>query len=623
MRFRAGLALVAALTVVTHAQDYSAPAGDPYPKTIDELTAAIQKVLDETGVPGVGLALVRLGGVEWSGGVGYADRDAKTPVTADTHFRAGSISKTFIAAALVQLSEDGDINLDAEVSTRAPEIAIDNAWELTDPVRVIHLLEHTAGFDDMHFNEVYNRDDPADMPLVDALRVNPRSRVVRWRPGTRMSYSNPGYAVAGYILEKVTGEKFEDRIAGHIFKRAGMESSSFYLTPADYPKLSKGYADRVGPPVPYSPIYLRPAGNLHTTAADLGKFVHLLLNWGETEDDVVVDPEYLSNMEHPRTTIASAAGLQAGYGSGIVSLSIEGYPMLGHSGGIEGFSSLYAYSTSRDVGFVVLMNATFSSDARRRISNLAVRYLKAGIDPPAKPEAATNDNVLRQFEGYYHPAVFRNQSYAFLEWLLTGRAISASGTRLKVTSLLGNTTELIPVSENLFRLDVEPEATSVFTRDEDGDMVWAGGLSYDERRPRWQVEVVRLPVLAAAAIVLTPVVMLLPWILHAGRAAPAGFWWLKLWLLCCSIGFLLPVAGIMNVDPPTLGTRNLWTAAIFTGTMLFPAAAILSLLFTIDAFVKGAGRWLRSYALAVSVAALIISAYLSGWGMIGFRPWSY
>jgi CubicO group peptidase (beta-lactamase class C family) len=623
MRFRAGLALVAALTVVTSAQDYSAPAGDPYPKTIDELTAAVRKVLDDTGVPGVGLALVRLGGVEWAGGVGYADRDAKTAVTADTHFRAGSISKTFIAAALVQLSEDGDINLDAEVSTLAPEVAIDNAWELTDPVRVIHLLEHTSGFDDMHFNEVYNRDHPPDMPLADALRVNPRSRVVRWRPGTRMSYSNPGYAVAGYILEKVTGEKFEDRIAGHIFKRAGMESSSFYLTPADYPKLSKGYADRVGPPVPYSPIYLRPAGNLHTTAADLGRFVHLLLNWGETEDDVVVDPEYLSNMEHPRTTIASVAGLQAGYGSGIVSLSIEGYPMLGHSGGIEGFSSLYAYSTSRDVGFVVLMNATFSGDARRRISNLAVRYLKSGIDPPAKPEAATNENVLRQFEGYYHPAAFRNQSSAFLEWLLAGRAISVSGTRLKVTSLLGNTTELIPVSENLFRLDLDPEATSVFTRDEDGEMVWAGGLSYDGRRPRWRVEVVRLPVLAAAAIVLTPVVMLLPWILHARRAVPAGFWWLKLWLLCCSIGFLLPVAGIMNVDPPTLGTRNVWTAAIFTGTLLFPAAAILSLLFTIDAFVKDAGRWLRTYALAVSVAALIISAYLSGWGMIGFRPWSY
>ncbi|HET9704097.1 MAG TPA: serine hydrolase domain-containing protein [Vicinamibacterales bacterium] len=620
---RALLALVAALTVVTHAQDSPAPGGDPYPKTIDELKAAVQKVLDDTGVPGVGLALVRLDGVEWAGGIGYADRDLKTPVTADTHFRAGSISKTFIAAALVQLSEDGDINLDNEVSTLAPEIAIDNAWELTDPVRVIHLLEHTAGFDDMHFNEVYNREDPADMPLVDALRVNPRSRVVRWRPGTRMSYSNPGYAVAGYILEKVTGEKFEDRIAEHIFKPTGMENSSFHLTADDYPKLSKGYADRVGPPVPYSPIYLRPAGNLHTTSADLGKFVHLLLNWGETKEDLVVDPEYLSNMEHPRTTIASAAGLQGGYGSGIVSLAIEGFPMLGHSGGIEGFSSLYAYSTSRDVGLVVLMNATFSGDARRRISNLAVRYLKAGIEPPAKPEAATAEAVLRQFEGYYHPAAFRNQSYAFLEWLLTGRAVSVSGKRLKATSLLGSAVELIPVSDNLFRLEAEPEATSVFTRDGDGDMVWAGGLSYDEQRPRWQVEIVRLPVLASAAFVLTPVVMLLPWIVHARRAEPSGFWWLKLWLLGCSVGFLLPVAGIMNVDPPTLGTRNIWTVAMFIGTLLFPAAAVLSLLFTIDAFVKGAGRWLRNYALVVSIGALIISAYLSAWGMIGFRPWSY
>ena len=623
MRLRAGLALVAAFTVVSYAQDYSAPAGDPYPTTLDEFKAAVQKVLDDTGVPGVGVALVRLNGVEWAGGVGYADRDARTPVTADTHFRAGSISKTFIAAALVQLSEDGDINLDNEVSTVAPEIEIDNAWELTDPVRVIHLLEHTAGFDDMHFNEIYNREHPADMPLVDALRVNPRSRVVRWRPGTRMSYSNPGYAVAGYVLERVTGEKFEDRIAEHIFKPTGMENSSFYLTPADYPKLSKGYANRAGPPVPYSPIYLRPAGNLHTTAADLGKFVHLLLNWGEIGEDLVVDPEYLSNMEHPRTTIASAAGLQSGYGSGIVSLSIEGFPMLGHSGGIEGFSSLYAYSTSRDVGFVVLMNATFSGEARRRISNLAVRYMKAGIDPPAKPEATTSQTVLEQFEGYYHPAAFRNQSYAFVEWLLTGRAVSVSGSRLKVTSLLGNTTELIPVSDNLFRLDADPEATSVFTRDEDGDMVWAGGLAYAERRPRWQVEIVRLPVLAASALVLTPVVMLLPWLLHASRAQPSGFWWLKVWLLCCSIGFLLPVAAIMNVDPPTFGTRNIWTAAMFIGTLLFPAAAILSLLFTIDALVKGAGRWLRNYALVVSVAALIISAYLSSWGMIGFRPWNY
>ena len=79
----------------------------------------------------------------------------------------------------------------------------------------------------------------------------------------------------------------------------------------------------------------------------------------------------------------------------------------------------------------------------------------------------------------------------------------------------------------------------------------------------------------------------------------------------------------MNVSDVALGTKNIWTAAMFTGTVLMPAAAILSFLFAIDAWRSGAGRWLRAYAFTVSIAALIISGYLSAWGMIGFRPWNF
>ena len=104
----------------------------------------------------------------------------------------------------------------------------------------------------MHFNEMYNVSHPADLPLAKVLGLNPASRVVRWKPGTRMSYSNPGYGIAGYILEKVTGEKYEDRIAGHIFKPVGMTESSFHLTETDYPKLARGYSSRSGAPVPYT-----------------------------------------------------------------------------------------------------------------------------------------------------------------------------------------------------------------------------------------------------------------------------------------------------------------------------------------------------------------------------------
>jgi CubicO group peptidase (beta-lactamase class C family) len=620
MRTFVAVAMVVATGVAAVARQSD---NDPWPKTVDEFKAAVQQVLSETGVPGAGLALVRTGGIEWAGGVGMADRDRNTPVTADTHFRAGSISKSFIASALVQVYLDDDIDLDTPVTELASDVSIDNAWEPNDPVRVIHLLQHTAGFDDMHFNEMYNVSGPPDLPLEQVLKINPSSRVVRWRPGTRMSYSNPGYAVAAYVLEKVTGQKYEDFIAERIFKPTGMPTSSFHLTKDDEAILAKGYRDRTGPPVPFTPIYLRPAGNLHTSALELGQWVKLMLNWGETASDLVIDPEYLSNMEHPRTTVASYAGLRTGYGSGISSSTVAGFPMLGHNGGIDGFASSYAYSTSRDVGYVILLNSTHSPDAMRRIAQLAVRYLKADVEAPPKPTATVAEATLRQYEGYYHDHSPRNQAMAFVEWLMSGRTVSVKGNQLEMTPVFGQPVALIPVSDSLFRLENDTEATRVFAESNDGLMVFTGASTYAERLTRWRVESIRWPVLISAALVLTPLAMMLVWIVHARRAEPTGFWWTKLFLLLCAVAFVLPVIGVLNVGDLSLGTKNIWTAAMFAGTVLMPAAAILSFVFAVGAWREGAGPWFRTYAIAVSVAALIISGYLSAWGMIGFMPWNF
>ena len=169
--------LLCALLVAPAILCAQAPAEDPHPKTVDEFRSAVERVLNDTGVPGAGIALVRSNGIEWAGGVGFADRDAKTPVTADTHFRAGSISKTFIAIALVQMYLDDDIDLDAPVLEIASELDIDNAWEHTDPVRVIHLLQHTAGFDDMHFNEMYNVSDAPDVSSAGVPARGCRTRI--------------------------------------------------------------------------------------------------------------------------------------------------------------------------------------------------------------------------------------------------------------------------------------------------------------------------------------------------------------------------------------------------------------------------------------------------------------
>ena len=353
--------------------------------------------------------------------------------------------------------------------------------------------------------------------------------------------------------------------------------------------------------------------------------MRVLLNWGETESDLVIDPEYLSNMEHPRTTLASDAGLRSGYGSGIASSSIEGFQMLGHGGGIAGFVSNYAYSTSRDVGFVVLLNATHSAQAMRRISQLAVRYLKADVEVPLKPQATIDESTLRSHEGYYHGANPRNQAAAFLEWLLSGESISVKGDRLSAKPAFGAARDLIPVSDSLFRFDTDPEATRVFTKDAAGMPILAGGSTYEERRTRWPIEVIRWAVLISAALVVTPLAVTPLWIIPSlsrrlvrrsaervggsaeREAGRRGYWWLKLFLLLCGVAFVLPVIGLLNVNDLSLGSRNAWTSAIFAGTVLMPAAAILSLLFTIDAWRNAAGRVLRAYALSVSIAGLVIS----------------
>jgi hypothetical protein len=129
---------------------------------------------------------------------------------------------------------------------------------------------------------------------------------------------------------------------------------------------------------------------------------------------------------------------------------------------------------------------------------------------------------------------------------------------------------------------------------------------------------------------MTPLVVMWLWIVQSlsrrsarSQGGGSGYWWLKLCLLLCSAAFVLPVVGILNVNHLTLGTNNVWTAAIFGGSVLLPAAAILAFLFTVDAWRGGAGRALRIYAVSVSIAALVISGYLSSWGMIGFRPWSF
>src|SRR5258705_2142669 len=171
-------------------------------QSVDELRQQLEKILNDTHTPGVSVAIVHKDGPEWVAGVGLADVATNRSNTADTLFRIGSTSKAFASLSILMLADQGKLSLDDPVHKLAPELWFENQWGSTDPIRVVHLLEHTTGWDDIHFRE-YAKQAPDSMTVREGLDYDHHSRTSRWRPGTRMAYCNSGPPVAAFIVEKL------------------------------------------------------------------------------------------------------------------------------------------------------------------------------------------------------------------------------------------------------------------------------------------------------------------------------------------------------------------------------------------------------------------------------------
>ena len=177
-------------------------------QTISELLQQLEKILADTHTPGMSVAIVHRDGPEWVAGLGKANVAANQAATEATLFHIGSTSKAFASLSILRPASKGKLTMQDPVRKLAPEIWFKNRWEATDPVRAVDLLEHTIGWDDMHLREYAK--DAKGPTLREGLDYDHKSRTSRWRPGTRMAYCNSGPPVAAEIVEKITGQRFED-----------------------------------------------------------------------------------------------------------------------------------------------------------------------------------------------------------------------------------------------------------------------------------------------------------------------------------------------------------------------------------------------------------------------------
>jgi CubicO group peptidase (beta-lactamase class C family) len=600
----------------------------PHPKTLPELQKAMKDVLDKDHMPGAGVALVSNGDLLWCGGIGKADLASGRDITCDTEFRVGSISKSFVALALLKLQEEGKINLEARLQDVAPEIPVKNRWESTNPVRIVNLLEHTAGFDDMEASEVYNFKDSYDFPLLEVFKRFQEPQDVRWPPSTRSAYSNPGYGIAGYLIEKITGKPFDLYIRETILRPLGMANADFPFTDADKALLATAYDEQPPRALGYPYIYLRPAGDLKASPGELAKLVQFFLRRGKAGEEQLLKPESINRMESVETTSAAKNGLRLGYGLANYSEVVGGVVTHGHDGGIDGFISTYRYMPEQNWGYVVLLNSTESFQALLDLNTLAIDFLSKDFPKPQQPAVSVAAAELETVAGYYAPRAPRSEFMSFISDLTEGLHIRVIHGQLTRSSLFGKPEVLVPVGKNLFRREKEPEATAIFFTDSGGQMVYSSpeieGFSYGERGsillPYAQIALLVLCALLMATSLLFAVV----WILRKLLGGMKGVQHLTVRtvpLLAC-LSLLGLVFCFTKLGGADTGKLTAWTAGIFIFSIVFPLLSLYGLFLAVRVPKSEIQSGTRIHSLLVALACCVVAIFVASWHLVGLRLWA-
>ena len=333
------------------------------PDDLQPVIAALDKAAAEMAqdpkVASFTLALVRPSGLIWTKSYGYADIAAKKLATADTVYRAGSITKQFTALMLLQLVHEGKVHLSDPVEKYFPEIhLVQNDYKNAPPITFWQLATHTSGLaTEPEPTQAYVKSALADWEktLIAAL---PHTKF-EYEPGTRFNYSNVGYAVLGAALARAAHQSYIDYVKQKILMPLGMSHSDFVASPEIRLNLAKGYdvliAGHWDEETPIQELdgrgYKVPNGGLFTTVGDLAKFLAFEMLGGP---ESVLPRKDLE--ENELRVISTDRSMMRGRGLGLTLVSLSGHVFIGHSGGVSGYSATAFFQPEAQTGIIVLRN---------------------------------------------------------------------------------------------------------------------------------------------------------------------------------------------------------------------------------------------------------------------------
>ncbi len=436
-----------------------APAADEKKIDFSEVEKVAAAEMADTNAPGAAIAVVRGDRVIYSRGFGVASAETGEPVRPEMLFRLGSTTKMFTAAALATLAEHGKLRLDEPIGTYVkglnPKLARVTAHQL---------LSHTAGI----WDEAPMFGPHDDKALGEGIRA--------WKddpcfiePGRIFSYSNPGYWVAGLVIEEVGGKRYADQVSESVFKPLGMSRSTFRPTTAMTYPLAQGHLEA---PAGGKPPVLRPAadnasgwpaGSMFSSVEELARFVIAFLNEGRIDGQQALAPAVIARMSAAQVSLP---GGERQYGYGLGRERLRGAALVEHGGARAGYGSLIRMAPVERVGVITVTNR--SGIGLSRTSEKALELLlplEPKADSKPKAEMTMSEPEMDRYRGSYG-----NNATTFEILAKEGKLYRKQG---------GRETQLAKVGERRVRASASgPEAVFVAGPDGAIEYLHVGGHAF-------------------------------------------------------------------------------------------------------------------------------------------------
>ena len=394
---------------------------------LDNCISSIFKNLQIGTMPGASVLVAQNGDIVYQKGFGYADIEKKIPVTPDTKFKIGSVSKQFTAVAILKLQEEGRIKTDDKLSKYIPDFPRGNE------VTIYQLLTHTSGIHDYNSAPGLDVSKPVTpQALLDIIKKFPYD----FNPGERYLYNNSGYFILGYIVSELSGKTLGEYLNETFFKPLGMGNTGIYETNSVLNNEAQGYSIN-GETVKKADFqemsWTLGVGSIYSTTIDLYKWNEAIFN-GKVLSDATL-----------KTTFTQAvlnSGAKVDYGFGWFLITNRGFKFIQHSGGVSGFSAYLERQPENNLTVCVLLNSLPSPEGIQPVLNgqaISEFILRDKMEKQSiASEAIVSETILKKYVGRY------NYGQGMAMWVtLKDKQLFGQMTMMEASPLT-------PISENEF-----------------------------------------------------------------------------------------------------------------------------------------------------------------------------